>query len=137
MLLQAPEAAVFCGGTQPSVTTLLLLLNSFQINFLLALVQHLTPQLVWRGCRESQRVSCWVDKWLNVPASAQSTDFMGLFCLFVSEHIQISRTAKGDRDCTLIERGQSAACFSCINILCIFLFKPEGSVHCSLLAFRM
>lgn len=54
-----------------------------------------------------------------------------VFSLFVSGHIQVLRTAKGDGDDTLIERGQSAAYFSCINILCIFLFKPKGSVHCS------
>lgn len=59
-----------------------------------------------------------------------------IVCLFVSGHIQVSRTAKGDRNGTLIERGQGDACFSCINILCIFLFKPKVSVHCSLLAFR-
>lgn len=81
-------------------------------------------------------MSCRGEKWLNVSASAQSTDFLGLDCLFVSGHIQDSRTAKGDRNGTLIERGRGDACFSGINILCIFLFKPKGSVHCSLLAFR-
>lgn len=48
-----------------------------------------------------------------------------VFSLFVSGHIQVLRTAKGDGDDTLIERGQRAAYFSCINILCIFLFKPK------------
>ena len=59
-----------------------------------------------------------------------------VFFVVVSGHIQVSRTAEGDRDGTLIERGQSVAWFSCINILCIFFFKPKGSVQCSLLAFR-
>lgn len=36
VFLRVPEAAVFCGGTYPSITTFLLLLGSFPFHFLLA-----------------------------------------------------------------------------------------------------
>lgn len=52
--------------------------------------------------------------------------FGSFFFVVVSGHIQVSRTAEGDRDGTLIERGQHAAVFPALTFCAYSFLNPEA-----------